>query len=248
MVWQGNFSCWFAQFIFSFDSLRDRPFLLFTNTWLYIVCTKKLCDHANYHVHVTCFAINYNLFCNCIHSTSKLKMKTNQRLWLLTTCLLIAYYLYSCQIKGHHFVSTHYTSPTFCNHCSGLLWGIGDQGFLCSSMFFIFFSLIFKLACTVSCTLQAEVNGYWLTASRGYCKGLKPVTEEGREWLGVPQSTKLPYYMVFLWSNTDVCSNKRKGEIKTQVKSHSSCRMKCFDIHRHGYSKELCFSCTVLEP
>jgi len=39
------------------------------------------------------------------------------------------------KIKGHHFVSTHYTSPTFCNHCNGLLWGIGDQGYQCSSMF-----------------------------------------------------------------------------------------------------------------
>ncbi|XP_078379689.1 rho guanine nucleotide exchange factor 11-like isoform X2 [Oculina patagonica] len=39
----------------------------------------------------------------------------------------------SKKVKGHHFVSTHYTSPTFCNHCSGLLWGIGDQGFLCST-------------------------------------------------------------------------------------------------------------------
>ncbi|XP_020614019.1 rho guanine nucleotide exchange factor 11-like isoform X3 [Orbicella faveolata] len=35
--------------------------------------------------------------------------------------------------KGHHFVSTHYTSMTFCNHCSGLLWGIGDQGYQCST-------------------------------------------------------------------------------------------------------------------
>lgn len=37
------------------------------------------------------------------------------------------------QSKGHHFVSTHYTSLTFCNHCNGLLWGIGDQGYQCSS-------------------------------------------------------------------------------------------------------------------
>ncbi|XP_074634912.1 rho guanine nucleotide exchange factor 12-like isoform X1 [Acropora palmata] len=35
--------------------------------------------------------------------------------------------------KGHHFVSTHYTSLTFCNHCNGLLWGIGDQGYQCST-------------------------------------------------------------------------------------------------------------------
>lgn len=39
----------------------------------------------------------------------------------------------SKKIKGHHFVSTHYTSLTFCNHCNGLLWGIGDQGFQCST-------------------------------------------------------------------------------------------------------------------
>ncbi|XP_032229131.1 rho guanine nucleotide exchange factor 12 isoform X5 [Nematostella vectensis] len=38
----------------------------------------------------------------------------------------------SKKIKGHHFVSTHYTSTTFCNHCSNLLWGIGDQGYQCS--------------------------------------------------------------------------------------------------------------------
>lgn len=39
----------------------------------------------------------------------------------------------SKKIKGHHFNSTHYTSPTFCNHCNGLLWGIGDQGYQCST-------------------------------------------------------------------------------------------------------------------
>lgn len=39
----------------------------------------------------------------------------------------------SKKIKGHHFLSTHYTSLTFCNHCNGLLWGIGDQGFQCST-------------------------------------------------------------------------------------------------------------------
>lgn len=49
-------------------------------------------------------------------------------------CLLVFLFcFFFLQSKGHHFVSTHYTSMTFCNHCSGLLWGIGDQGYQCSS-------------------------------------------------------------------------------------------------------------------
>ncbi|XP_022109338.1 rho guanine nucleotide exchange factor 11-like isoform X2 [Acanthaster planci] len=34
-------------------------------------------------------------------------------------------------IKGHQFVEMHYQSTVFCNHCSGLLWGIGFQGYQC---------------------------------------------------------------------------------------------------------------------
>lgn len=49
-------------------------------------------------------------------------------LWLITDFVL-------WQMKGHHFVSTQYTTPTYCNHCGYLLWGAGDQGYQCSSMF-----------------------------------------------------------------------------------------------------------------
>eukprot|EP00117_Sycon_ciliatum_P019348 scpid10634/ scgid17567/ Rho guanine nucleotide exchange factor 1; Lbc&apos; Lymphoid blast crisis-like 2 len=34
-------------------------------------------------------------------------------------------------IQGHHFLPTHYNSPVYCDHCSGLLWGLGYQGFTC---------------------------------------------------------------------------------------------------------------------
>ncbi|XP_066025356.1 rho guanine nucleotide exchange factor 11 isoform X2 [Pocillopora verrucosa] len=37
------------------------------------------------------------------------------------------------KMKGHHFVSTQYTTPTYCNHCGYLLWGAGDQGYQCST-------------------------------------------------------------------------------------------------------------------
>ena len=34
-------------------------------------------------------------------------------------------------IAGHSFVATHYNSPTFCDYCNGLLWGLGNQGYTC---------------------------------------------------------------------------------------------------------------------
>ncbi|CAH1263209.1 ARHGEF12 [Branchiostoma lanceolatum] len=34
-------------------------------------------------------------------------------------------------VKGHHFVPMHYTALAFCNHCGGVLWGIGNQGYQC---------------------------------------------------------------------------------------------------------------------
>eukprot|EP00038_Savillea_parva_P004790 m.142202 g.142202 ORF g.142202 m.142202 type:complete len:1139 (+) comp11580_c0_seq2:162-3578(+) len=33
--------------------------------------------------------------------------------------------------KGHHFVVTTYTHPTWCDHCGNLLWGLMKQGWRC---------------------------------------------------------------------------------------------------------------------
>eukprot|EP00118_Oscarella_pearsei_P017092 m.168318 g.168318 ORF g.168318 m.168318 type:complete len:1477 (+) comp38953_c1_seq7:237-4667(+) len=34
-------------------------------------------------------------------------------------------------IRGHEFVAVHYHYPTFCDHCQGMLWGFGFQGYRC---------------------------------------------------------------------------------------------------------------------
>ncbi|XP_071958572.1 uncharacterized protein [Antedon mediterranea] len=36
-------------------------------------------------------------------------------------------------IKGHHFVEFHCTGPVLCQHCNGLLWGVGYQGLQCQN-------------------------------------------------------------------------------------------------------------------
>ncbi|PRD31172.1 UNVERIFIED_CONTAM: Rho guanine nucleotide exchange factor 11 [Trichonephila clavipes] len=36
-------------------------------------------------------------------------------------------------MQGHHFVSEHYYSVTYCNHCQLIIWGIGYQGYQCQS-------------------------------------------------------------------------------------------------------------------
>lgn len=61
---------------------------------------------------------------NVLDRCSSFTRKENKTLFKIKT---------SKKNKGHHFVSTHYTSLTFCNHCNGLLWGIGDQGYQCST-------------------------------------------------------------------------------------------------------------------
>ncbi|KJE89569.1 hypothetical protein CAOG_01013 [Capsaspora owczarzaki ATCC 30864] len=34
-------------------------------------------------------------------------------------------------IEGHQFVATHWNTPTFCDSCTDMLWGFGNQGYQC---------------------------------------------------------------------------------------------------------------------
>lgn len=48
--------------------------------------------------------------------------------------------------KGHHFVAHQYFTVTYCNHCQLIIWGIGPQGYQCTSMFVlwnIYYKFIF---------------------------------------------------------------------------------------------------------
>ncbi|KFM79191.1 Rho guanine nucleotide exchange factor 11, partial [Stegodyphus mimosarum] len=36
-------------------------------------------------------------------------------------------------MQGHHFVSQHYYSVTYCNHCQLIIWGVGYQGYQCQN-------------------------------------------------------------------------------------------------------------------
>ena len=36
-------------------------------------------------------------------------------------------------VREHTFQPQHYYTVTNCNHCSGIIWGIGYQGYQCSS-------------------------------------------------------------------------------------------------------------------
>lgn len=34
---------------------------------------------------------------------------------------------------GHEFVKTTFYQPTFCHHCTDMLWGLRNQGIVCES-------------------------------------------------------------------------------------------------------------------
>lgn len=44
---------------------------------------------------------------------------------------------------GHTFGKKTFHKPTYCHHCSDMLWGLIQQGFICEGMFSYFY-LYFK--------------------------------------------------------------------------------------------------------
>jgi hypothetical protein len=58
-------------------------------------------------------------------------------------------------INGHEFVANHYHYPTFCDHCGGLLWGLGFQGYQCQVCGFN----VHKQSCNTDLTGECEGPG-----------------------------------------------------------------------------------------
>ena len=57
-------------------------------------------------------------------------------------------------IAGHPFVATHYNTPTFCDVCTGLLWGLGYQGYTCQTCGFNVHKQTCNQNLTIMCTGQ----------------------------------------------------------------------------------------------
>lgn len=66
--------------------------------------------------------------------------------------------------SGHRFVRKTFTRPTHCHHCTSLLWGLTNQGFICEGRGHIDWSR--SRMTEECCTCLKPISSYYNHASR----------------------------------------------------------------------------------